>query len=227
MDPRPESQTTPTTRRSSSGRTRGWVPATVAGVLTAGGLWALQLLSGIGPFPSLRDGYATGRDDVWSSLIGGKVMYFGPDNHVFLDDTAAVVRIVLMTLAVLLVVYVVTWLATVGVRARTVLPVLFAAWLGAVLGSAAGVVVDYLDAYVGSGQDQRVLAQLGQAIDLGGAYGVTYGWLPALVAALVWVAVPARRVRSVEPDEAELSDGDEDAQTVPGRSLMDDLRGDS
>lgn len=217
-----DSHTDRQTLRPRTGRTRGWVPALVAAIVAAGGLWALELLADVAPFAGLRadDTHDTG--GVWAGLLGGKITFFGADNNALFGSTDSTVRVLLTTAAVLVVAYVVTWLGTVGLRARAVLPLFLSAWIAAVLAGAAGQVVSAVDLQQTTGIDRGLLASLGSVIDAGAAYGVVYGWIPALLAALAWSATPARRVADAdleaEPDAADPEDADL-------RSLLDDTRG--
>lgn len=212
----------PTTGKPARGR--GWVPALVASLLTAAGLWALQLLSDVAPLAGLRDDYRNDTGDVWTSLLGGKLTFFGSDTGALFGGGDDIVRVVAMTAAVFVVAYVVTWLGTVGVRPRAVLPLFWVAWLGAVLGGAAGIVAGYVAEYVSSGGEDSFLSRLGALIDYGDAYGLTYGWIPALVAALFWAAAPGKQPKGAR-DEHEVDDATAGDDAPTQRSLLDDLSG--
>lgn len=199
-------------RKPRSGRTRGAVPALVAGVLTAGGLWVLQVLADSDPLRSLQEDAASGHGGLWVGLVGEKVTFFGPDTGALFDSGDEIVRAALATIAIVAVAFVITWLGTVGTKARSVFPVFIAGWLGAILACAAGLVVSAADTVIVSGGD--LLAILGSRIDLGGSFGLTYGWVPALLAALAWAATPARRIR------AEGASADDDGETVPWSTLI-------
>lgn len=214
-----DSRTATFHRKPRGGRTRGAVPALVAGVLTAGGLWVLQLLADTDPLRSLQEDAAAGQSGLWVGLIGDKVRFFGRDTHALFESGDEIVRVALVTIAIVLVAFVITWLGTVGTRARSVFPVLIAGWLGAILACAAGLIVSAADTVVVSGGD--LLGVLGPRIDLGGAYGLTYGWIPALLATLAWAATPARRTY------ADGSPEDEDGETVPWSTLIGEDRDDT
>lgn len=214
-----------TATRTTPGRTRGWAPALVAALVSAGGLWVLELLADVAPFAGLRDDYQRDTGGLWAGLIGGRVTYFGSDNGALVDSSDHIVRVVLTTVAVIVVAYVVTWLATVGLRARAVLPLFFATWLAAVLAGVGGLVVAYADARVTSDGGDSLGRVLGPIIDVGGSYGLLYGWIPALLAALVWAALPARRTTEVIPEDGRAAGRHSDSgDTVALRSLIDDGR---
>lgn len=214
MDPSADGST----RRPRTGRTRGWIPALVAAVVSAGGLWLLEALADVAPFGGLRADAARGDGGLWAGLIGGRITFFGVDNGDLFSDTDSTVRVLLTTAAVLVVAYVVTWLGTVGLRARAVLPLFLSSWLAAVLAGAAGLVVTSADDRIVSGS--AFLSVLGSMIEVGASYGVVYGWIPALVAALFWGATPARRARGAEL-EPEIGAEDTDLRGILGDDRTD------
>lgn len=198
------------------GRTRGWVPALTVAVVAAAGLWALELLSDVGVFARLRADHESGSGGLWAGLIGGRITFFDDDRSALFGSADDTVRVLVSTAAVLLVGYVVTWLGTVGLRARAVLPLFLSAWLAAVLAGAGGLVAAGVDLQIAGSIPGGLVANLGELIDTGASYGVVYGWIPALLAALFWGATPARRRVSALDAEPEPDTGETDLRGILG-----------
>ncbi|GGF38399.1 hypothetical protein GCM10011519_10000 [Marmoricola endophyticus] len=166
---------------------RGWLPAVLAAVLLVGGTFALQELS-----DRVYDGRARPQGDaasLWDWLGQTYLGLFGPYSRsadTFGDKTA----LVAYGVVAFIVAVVVSWRA---LRALAPGSGSFPAWLSmwtamvlaTVFGNLAYWVVGDYDTVTGGAAAAPLLATLSE----GCAFGVKWGWVPALVATLFWVAV--------------------------------------
>jgi hypothetical protein len=185
MDPHP----TPTSDYETeveAERPRGGIPAFLNAVLVTGGLWALQFLSGSTPFSTWIEENGTDSAGWVAALLGDRLTYFGEDSFGGLFTGDELARSAVLTATVFVLTWLLTWLATIGIWPRAFWPVFLGCWFAAIVYS-----------YLADGSDLFV-ATLGDALELGAAYGLTYGWAIGFLVALIWLAVPGKRE---EPEE--------------------------
>lgn len=191
MDP----HSTPTTGYETeveAVRARGGVAATLNAVLVTGGLWALQIMSGSAPLSTWAEKNDADSGGWAATLLGDRLAYFGdgPLGDLFSGET--VVHTAILSVTVFFVTWLLTWLATVGIRPRAFFPVLLGCWLGAIVAAATGQVTEVLYSYFSDGRSGSLLASLDDVLASGASYGVTYGWAIGLLVALIWLAVPGK-----------------------------------
>lgn len=166
---------------------RGWLPAVLAAALLVGGTLALQVLS-----DRVYDGRPRPRGDaasLWDWLGSTYLGLFGPYSRTaqsFNDKTA----LVAYGLVAFLVAVLFSWRALRALAPGSgALPAWLSMWTAMVLGTVFGnlahwVVADY-DVVTGGAAAAPLLDTLAE----GCAFGMKWGWVPALVATLFWVVV--------------------------------------
>lgn len=163
------------------------VPGIAAGLVLVAGIWILQALASSGAVQDMLE-----RDGVPSfgqNLFGYGLGFFGPDLRVLTSHPSYAVGAIMSTVAMVAVVTGVVWLG-----GRVVMPsggfaILVIAWFASCLACAAGFGVNVVVRGVLSPSPSLgyVFDLLGAAPRIGGEWGMTYGWIPAVVALLVWL----------------------------------------
>jgi hypothetical protein len=191
MDPHP----TPTPVHETeveADRPRGGIPAFLNAVLVTGGLWALQFLSGSAPFSTWIEENGTGSPSWVAALLGDRLTYFGDGSFSGLFSGDELVHSAVLTGTVFVLTWLLTWLCTIGIWPRAFWPVFLGCWFAAIVATAAGQVAGSLYSYLAGTSDSFVVT-LGEALESGAAYGLTYGWAIGFLIALIWLAVPGKR----------------------------------
>jgi hypothetical protein len=173
-------------------RPRGGIPALLNAVLVTGGLWALQFLSGSAPFSTWADENGTNSAGWVASLLGGRLTYFGNGGFGDLFSGDALVHSAILTATVFVLVWLLTWLGTVGIWPRAFWPVFLGCWFAAIVATAAGQVAESLYSYFTGGRSGWLVASLDDVLESGAAYGLTYGWAIGFLIALIWLAIPGK-----------------------------------
>ncbi|TQL69328.1 hypothetical protein FB381_3233 [Nocardioides albertanoniae] len=175
-------------------RPRGGIPALLNAVLVTGGLWTLQIMSGSAPLSTWAEKNAADSGGWAATLLGDRLAYFGdsPLGDLFSGET--VVHTAILSVTVFFATWLITWLATVGIRPRAFFPVLLGCWLAAIVATGGGQVTEGLYSYFSDGRSGSLLASLDDVLASGAAYGLTYGWAIGLLIALIWLAVPGKTV---------------------------------
>ncbi|GGU11713.1 hypothetical protein [Nocardioides albus] len=173
-------------------RARGGIPATLNAVLVTGGLWALQFFSGSAPLSTWADENGTNSAGWLASLLGGRLTYFGSGSFGDLFSGDALVHSTILTATVFVLTWLLTWLGTIGIWPRAFWPVFLGCWFAAIVATAAGQVAESVYAYYSDGRSGSLVATLGDVLESGAAYGLTYGWATGLLIALIWLAVPGK-----------------------------------
>ncbi|MFD7076832.1 hypothetical protein ACFU7D_10525 [Nocardioides sp. NPDC057577] len=172
-------------------RPRGGIPAFLNAVLVTGGLWALQFLSGSTPFSTWIEENGSESAGWVAALLGDRLTYFGDGSFSGLFSGDDLGRSAVLTGTVFVLTWLLTWLSTIGIWPRAFWPVFLGCWFAATVATAAGQVAGSLYSYLTGGSDLFV-ATLGDALELGAAYGLTYGWATGLLIALIWLAIPGK-----------------------------------
>lgn len=172
-------------------RPRGGIPAFLNAVLVAGGLWVLQFLSGSAPFSTWIEENGTDSPGWVAALLGDRLTYFGDGSFGGLFTGDDIVHSAVLTGTVFVLTGLLTWLGTIGIWPRAFWPVFLGCWFAAIVATAAGLVAGSLYTYL-AGADSFV-ATLGDMLEAGAAYGLTYGWAIGFLIALIWLAVPGKR----------------------------------
>lgn len=175
------------TRDSNAPSRPTLVPGTAAGLVLVGGIWILQALARSGAVGDMleRDGVPS----FMQNLLGYGLGFFGPDLRVLTSHPSYAIGAFTATVAMVAVVTAVVWLG-----GRFVIPsggfaILVLAWFASCLACAAGFAVNVVVRSVLSPNPSLGYAfdLLGAAPRVGGEWGMTYGWIPAVVALLVWI----------------------------------------
>lgn len=185
-------------------RPRGGIPAILNAVLVTGGLWALQFFSGSAPLSTWADENGTNSASWLPALLGDRLTYFGNGSFGGLLSGDALVHSVVLTATVFVLTWLLTWLGTIGIWPRAFWPVFLGCWFAAVVATAVGQVAESLYAYLSDGRSGWLVATLGDVLESGAAYGLTYGWATGFLIALIWLAVPGKRPE-VEEEYAPMS----------------------
>lgn len=190
MDPHP----TPTSAYETeveAERPRGGIPAFLNAVLVTGGLWVLQFLSGSAPFSTWMEENGTDSAGWVAALLGDRLTYFGDGSFSGLFSGDDLVNSAVLTGTVFVLTWLLTWLGTIGIWPRAFWPVFLGCWFAAIVATAAGQVAGSLYSYL-AGNSASFVATLGEALESGAAYGLTYGWATGFLIALIWLAVPGK-----------------------------------
>lgn len=168
---------------------RAWLPALLAAVLMVAGTYVLQVVSDrVYDGRARPQGVASIGDWLGSTYLG----LFGPYSRSadsFNDQTALVAFGVVAFLLALGF----SWRALRALAPGSgALPAWLSMWTAMVLGTVFGnlahwVVADY-DVVTGGAAAAPLLSTLTEGV----AFGVKWGWVPALVATLLWIAVRPR-----------------------------------
>lgn len=168
---------------------RAWLPALLAAVLMVAGTFALQVVS-----DRVYDGRARPRgaasigDWLGSTYLG----LFGPYSR-SADSFGEQTALVAFGVVALVLALAISWRALRALAPGSgALPAWLSMWMAMVLGTVFGnlahwVVADY-DVVTGGAAAAPLLDTLTEGV----AFGVKWGWLPALVATVLWVAVRPR-----------------------------------
>lgn len=173
------------------------VPGIAAGLVLVGGIWILQALASSGAVQDMLE-----RDGVPSfgqNLFGYGLGFFGPDLGGLTVHPSYAVGAITATVAMVAVVTGVVWLGGRYVIASGGFAILVIAWFASCLACAVGFAVNVVVRGVLSPNPSLGYAfdLLGAAPRIGGEWGMTYGWIPALVALLAW-AVGSPRSSGVQ-----------------------------
>jgi hypothetical protein len=172
-------------------RPRGGIPAFLNAVLVTGGLWVLQFLSGSAPFSTWMEENGTDSAGWVAALLGDRLTYFGDGSFSGLFSGDDLVNSAVLTGTVFVLTWLLTWLGTIGIWPRAFWPVFLGCWFAAIVATAVGQVAGSLYSYL-AGSSASFVATLGEALESGAAYGLTYGWATGFLIALIWLAVPGK-----------------------------------
>ncbi|WP_028658893.1 hypothetical protein [Nocardioides insulae] len=201
MDSYTEAAETVQTPRGS----RSWLAALWVAVLAVVGLWILQAVGSLDFAEDLREEAAEGVSFI-AVTFGYHSVYFSPfgmDALVDLDewsDPFGPLSSVAASAAVLVVTFLVAWLAGLGVRRRAGGAMFVITWMATVLGTVAGGAVIAAISVLEFDSDEVLWGAFGQYMYEAGSYGLIYGWVPALLATLVWwLTTPRHRTVPLAP----------------------------
>ncbi|GGU38340.1 hypothetical protein [Nocardioides albus] len=173
------------------------VPGIAAGLVLVGGIWILQAMASAGAVQDMLE-----RDGVPSfgqNLFGFGLGFFGPDLRALTLHPSYAVGAITATVAMFAVVTGVVWLGGRYVIPSGGLAIFVIAWFASCLACATGIAVNVVvrSALSPSPRLDYAFDLLGAAPRVGGEWGMTYGWIPAGVALLVWILGSPRPSRNV------------------------------
>jgi hypothetical protein len=185
-------------RRANPTR-RAWLPALVAAVALAVLLWLLQALAEVGWVAERVEATRTYTSTSFiDSFVFDDLTYFGPDAFDLITASGRYAAgAVVGTLAVLGLSFVTTWLAVRGSRPRAVVTVFLATWAATILACGIGAWLIMLVRLGGRAFEEFNVAHQGHLVDFGAMSGVSWGWGPALLAAITWLLVSPRDAQQV------------------------------